>query len=129
MEVLAHNREQQKLAEKRAKLNLQIHTSKVHSLIDEQGMGEDLRYNVIHTDKIHPSHKLKAVRADNKALYCERCGAWSIEGPVKALGKPCSGTVSKGRQFQHRLLSLGDLPKVGSRIPPHGRKRKRRPNG
>ncbi len=122
--ILAHNREQQQIAERKARRNLQINTSKVYSLIDEQGMGEDLRYNFSNTDKIHTSHHLKGVKANNKASYCERCGAWSTGGPIKALGKPCTGQVTKGRQFQHRLLCLGVLPTVGSRIPSHGRKRK-----
>ncbi len=90
-------------------------------------MGDDLRYNFTNTDCIHTSHRLKTVKADNKALYCERCGAWSTGGPIKVLGKTCPGKISKGRQFQHRLLSLGVLPKAGARIPHYGRKRKRDP--
>ena len=69
--------------------------------------------------QIHGSHSLKAVGSDQHAYYCFHCGAWNSGGPLRTFKAPCKGYVSQSRAYQHRLLSVGIIPKQGAKIPSH----------
>ncbi len=72
-------------------------------------------------DRIHNSHRIKAVGGNQEAIYCCKCGGWNAGGPLRTLRDPCRGHVTQARTYQHRLLSLGIIPSQGSKVPSHRR--------
>ena len=99
----------------------------LNEMVDNHGMpglGDDSSgYDYSTTDRIHRSHTLKPKRENPNALYCDRCGAWYIGGPIEILKEECKGTVPQSRAFQHRILQLGMVPRPGARIPVHCKRR------
>jgi hypothetical protein len=98
----------------------------INQLVDRHGYVDDVVHHCSVIDNIHPTHDAKQVRESAIALYCNRCGAWYNGGAVTNLREACPREIDVSRISQHRLLSLGVIPRKGARIPEHARKEQRR---
>jgi hypothetical protein len=111
-----------KVARTNALVTMQGQIGSICEHINKQGFANGTDYNWGFADNIDPSHSLKAVGTEREAVFCERCGCWNAGGPLRLLKYPCAGSISQGRAYQHRLLTLGLIPRVGVKIPCHNRR-------
>ncbi len=121
-EILRANSERSKRAKVAAQSSLIANIEAISLQVD----GKDeacAEYDVSYSEQMHMSHSMKPVHGHIHAAYCDNCGAWNNGGSIRSLKHPCSGKVSKYRQFQHRLLRLGIIPNKGARTPAHAKLR------
>jgi hypothetical protein len=124
--VQKHNKQEDAIAEHRANQMLYRNIGLTNQLVDRHEYGDDVVHDCSVIDNIHPTHDVKQVRESAIALYCNRCGGWYNGGAITSLREACPGKIDRSRAFQHRLLSLGVIPRKGVRIPEHARKKQRR---
>jgi hypothetical protein len=115
-EITKDNQVAQKRARTQALFWARRNIGAIGERIDQDGLSHEIHYNWEFADSIHPSHDIKAIGTLCDALRCAKCAAWNAGGPLKKLKFPCHGSVPASSAFQHRLLTLGVIPRKGARV-------------
>ncbi len=66
--------------------------------------------------QIHSTHEIRSVHFTSEAFFCARCGCYNDGGQLRTLRKPCPGFVASERKHLHKLLSNGQVPRLGTKL-------------
>ena len=78
--------------------------------------GTEEMYDWDFAKQIHSTHEIRSVHFTSEAFFCARCGYYNDGGQLRTLRKPCPGFVASERKHLHKLLSNGQVPRLGTKL-------------
>ena len=86
--------------------------------MEREGIATDTNdmYDWDFAKQIHSTHELRSILSSSEAFFCARCGYYNDGGQLITLRKPCPGFVASERKHLHKLLSNGQVPRLGTKL-------------